>query len=301
MRQHHSKLWCMSLGALLLSTLPAAVTPSPIKCTKIGGRLSCRLLARPFNSAVHMMAASTSQSSDPLQGLPQPLILGSASFTRKLILREMGINFAIVVRPIDEGAIGSRETDTPAELVRTLSQAKMDHLVSEIEAGRCDDDLPARTDGKQDWIILTADQVVTCHGKILEKPVDVNQAKQFVAQYGRYPCSTVGHVVLTHWPSRISVSGLHVATIHFSPTLIETAASRLVDELLNENAPILSCAGGLMVEHPLTRQYIERIEGSEDSVMGLDKQTVTNLLDQLRLQLAHSTVQPKGDSITAPE
>jgi septum formation protein len=290
-----------AVAALLLSTqsLPAAVTAFPIKCTKKGVHRSWRFLTRPFNSVVNMMAAAAASSSslDPLQDLPQPLILGSASFTRKLILREMGINFAIVVRPIDEGAIGSRETDTPEELVRTLSRAKMDHLVSEIEAGRCNDDLPTRTDsGKQDWIILTADQVVTCNGKILEKPVDVNQAKQFVAQYGRYPCSTVGNVVLTHWPSRISVSGLHVATIHFSDTLTETAASRLVDDLLHEDAPILSCAGGLMVEHPLTRQYIDHIEGTEDSIMGLDKQTVANLLDQLRLQLANPTV-----SITAPE
>jgi septum formation protein len=291
----------ISLGALLLSTLPAAVTPFPIKGTKIGVRQSWRLLTRRFNSAANIMTDTTT-SNDPLQGLPQPLILGSASFTRKLILREMGINFAIIVRPIDEGALGSRETDTPEELVRTLSHAKMDHLVSEIEAGRCNDDLPARTeDGKQDWIILTADQVVTCNGKILEKPVDVHQAKQFVAQYGRYPCSTVGNVVLTHWPSRISVSGLHVATIHFSPTLTEAAASRLVDDLLKDNAPVLSCAGGLMVEHPLTRQYIDRMEGSEDSVMGLDKQTVANLLDQLRRQLANPTELPIVDAVTAPE
>lgn len=222
---------------------------------------------------------------DPLAGLPRPLLLGSASFTRKLILKEMGVSYSVVVRPIDERNLGNRETDAPEELVHKLAHAKMEHLVAEIRAGNCNDDLPEL---RQDWVALTADQVVTCNGKILEKPDDIDQAKLFVAQYGRHPCSTVGCVVLSHVPSRITVSGLHVATIHFKATLTAAAASRLVDDLMRDDAPVLSCAGGLMIEHPFTQQYVDRIDGTEDSVMGLSKETVSQLLQELRLKLQES-------------
>jgi septum formation protein len=63
----------------------------------------------------------------------------------------------------------------------------------------------------------------------------------------------------------------------------------LVDELLAEGAPILSCAGGLMIEHPLVQQYIDRIDGTEDSVMGLSKELVMRLLVELKEQLVEYT------------
>jgi hypothetical protein len=52
---------------------------------------------------------------NPLEelGLPQPLILGSSSFTRKLILKEMGIQFQVHVHPVDEKVLGDRTSMTP--------------------------------------------------------------------------------------------------------------------------------------------------------------------------------------------
>lgn len=221
---------------------------------------------------------------DPLKalGLPSPLILGSASFTRKLILKEMGVQFDIVVKPIDERGIGCRATDPPRDLVHRLAHAKMDRLVQELAA--TNQDLPCANE--KECVILTADQVVTCNGKILEKPDDIDQAKEFVAQYGTHPCSTVGCVVLHHLPSGVRVSDWHVATIHFNgATLTAEAARRLVDDLVADEAPVLSCAGGLMIEHPLVQQYVQTVDGSEDSVMGLSKETVSGLLQELRRKL----------------
>lgn len=223
---------------------------------------------------------------NPLAELPQPLILGSGSFTRKLILREMGVDFVVVTRSIDERSLGDRERDAPEELVTQLAHAKMDHLLKEIQAGNCADDLPDRSGPKPgERLVMTADQVVTCNGKILEKPDDVEQAKRFVQEYGRSPCSTVGAVVFAHVPSQTRVSALHKATIHFRSTLTGEAANQLVDDLIEDEAPVLSCAGGLMIEHPLTKNYVERIDGSEDSVMGLCKLTVLDLLASMRTKL----------------
>jgi hypothetical protein len=60
---------------------------------------------------------------NPLEalGLPQPLILGSSSFTRKLILKEMGIKFQVHVHPIDEKVLGDRTSMTPGKFTFSLS------------------------------------------------------------------------------------------------------------------------------------------------------------------------------------
>jgi septum formation protein len=214
-------------------------------------------------------------------GLPGPLILGSGSFTRKLILKEMGIDFQVIKRPIDEKSLGDR-TSNPEDLVLTLAKAKMDHLVNEIVAGNCDDELPKRKDVASEWIVLTGDQVVVCDGSILEKPMSVQEAKEFVSQYALTPPSTVGSCVIKHIPSGIQVEGVDTATIYFKQTL---NAEELIDKLLVNDAPILDCAGGLMVEHPVVREYLDRIDGTEDSVLGLSKRLVLNLLDELSAKL----------------
>ena len=221
---------------------------------------------------------SSNDSINPLsrRGLPSPLILGSASFTRKLILSEMNIPYLKIIRPIDEKSIGDRTSDAPHDLVLTLAIAKMNHLVNEIQNGNCHEE-----QAKAECIILTGDQVVTHDGNILEKPIDIDEAKQFVNGYAKSPCSTVGSCVLTHLPSMVQVSGVDNATIHFKSSI----NGELVDMLLAEDAPILSCAGGLMIEHPLTKQHIERIDGTEDSVMGLSKDLIERLLDELKDKL----------------
>jgi septum formation protein len=222
---------------------------------------------------------SSASEDDPLQrfGLPHPLLLGSASFTRKLILKEMGVSFHKLVRPIDEKSLGDRSKDKPSDLVLTLAKAKMDHLVNEIQAGRCKDDMPEKSSNNDEWLVLTGDQVVTCEGAILEKPESIQEAKEFVSRYGHSPPATVGSCVITHLPSGIQVSGVDTATIYFKPTV----PTDLIDNLLKDDAPILSCAGGLMIEHPLVKEHVERIDGTEDSVMGLSKDLVLRLLEEL--------------------
>jgi septum formation protein len=231
------------------------------------------------------MATSQSESNDspvvvvdPVQalGLPHPIILGSASFTRKLILKEMGIQYEIVVRSIDEKSLGDRSKDKPSDLVLTLAQAKCVHLVREIQNGNTD------VEPTRECIVLTGDQVVTHESEILEKPEDIHEAIDFVARYGRSPPSTVGSCVLTHLPSNIQVSGVDTATIHFRPSIAE---SNLIEQLVALGEPVMSCAGGLMVEHPLVKEYLDYIDGTEDSVMGLSKGLVLRLLEEMSMEL----------------
>lgn len=251
-----------------------------------------------------------------------PLLLGSASFTRKLILSEMGVPYIKLVRPIDEKALGDRsgqDGSSPHELVLLLAQAKMDHLVMELASGRCDDELPSHhpsatttdddnnnnhNNNNNEWILLTGDQVVTCQNRILEKPESIDEAKEFLNLYSVAPPSTVGSCVIHHHPSGIRVSGVDTATIYFRPTIAVTdgiegnnnnisnnndgpssASSSLIDKLIEVGEPVMSCAGGLMIEHHLVQEHVERIDGTVDSVMGLSKGLVLQLLQDLAIKL----------------
>ena len=60
--------------------------------------------------------------------------------------------------------------------------------------------------------------------------------------------------------------------IHFG-TIPEASVAQLIAE-----GEVFWCAGGLMVEHALVQPHVVRMEGSLDSVMGLDKRLLLRLL-----------------------
>ena len=151
----------------------------------------------------------------------------------------MGIPFILKVRPIDERNIGDRsDGSNPSKLVMELAKAKSEALISALLANekpneesneeKYDMTLPPEL---KECIVLTGDQVVTCKDSILEKPDNVTQAKEFVAKYGTVPPSTVGSVVLTHLPSKISVSDVDISTIHFKSSLSEADNASLKEDL----------------------------------------------------------------------
>ena len=272
-------LYFLQFSLFLASTILSYHIPTVSAFSRCisGLKVTKSLSRRPIPIRMSATEAATVNPLDAM-GLPGPILLGSASFTRKLILKEMGIPFVKCVRPIDERNLGDRSRDAPSDLVVTLAKAKMEHLVREIQAGNCKEELPH--DGNE-WIVLTGDQVVTCNGKILEKPDTIEEAREFVASYRAHAPSTVGSCVLTHLPTGIQVSGVDTATIYFSASI----PTDLVDRLVELGEPILSCAGGLMIEHPLTKEHLQRIDGTEDSVMGLSKNLVLRLLQELKTKL----------------
>jgi len=208
----------------------------------------------------------------------------------------MDIPYILKVKSIDERGLGDRsEGSDPRKLVLTLASAKADALIKGLEfvddngqdkdKNINEDKNDLRVDQsiypqhkQKGWIMLTADTVVTHNNCILEKPDDINQAIDFINRYGQSSPSTVLAVVLTHLPSGKQVSGVDIATIHFKSSV---ATCDLISRLVEEGAPVLSCAGGLMIENPLVREHIDRIEGTEDSVMGLSKDLVLRLLDEM--------------------
>ena len=208
------------------------------------------------------MRASALVALSSVVGKSIPLVLGSGSSSRALILRELDLAFEVFKPDIDEKAI---RFDDPKELVLALGKAK----AAELQFGKHAEEMKERG-----ALILTGDQVVVCDGKILEKPESEAEARNFISSYADHPPSTVGSCVVTDAVSGRQWSAVDVATVHFTPIPGST-----VDELIAEGE-VFYCAGGLMVEHPKVEPHVERMDGSIDSVMGFCKETIVRLLEQ---------------------
>ena len=86
------------------------------------------------------------------------LILASSSPRRRDILRQVGLDFEVIVPDVDESGISG----TPEETVRQLARLKAKAVFDMIH--------------DSDSLILSADTVVSIDGLILNKPVDEQDA-----------------------------------------------------------------------------------------------------------------------------
>ena len=199
--------------------------------------------------------------------LPGPLILGSSSATRKLILTNAGYTFTVCKADIDERAIGDRTVgtlDKASELVLLLGNKKTDAILAKLPA-----DLKGR-------VLLCADQVITYKDTILEKPDSLEEARRFIKGYSKSACSTVGSIVLTDTSSGKRVSGVDISTIYF-----DEIPNEAVERILAEE-DCMYCAGGLMIEHPEVQPYVRKIDpGTMEGVMGLSLDKLDELMKQL--------------------
>jgi septum formation protein len=221
-----------------------------------------------------------------------PLVCGSGSASRKLILTAAGYDFEIVKADIDERALGDRaaiggDIEKTKELVLQLAHAKADAILEMLPKKL--PTLPGYGGASPSpyRVLLTADQVCVCNNQILEKPLNEKEARAFLAMYGSHPCTTVGSLVLTDISNigseekddedkeKKRVSCTDTATIHFTEFSAEA-----VDALLAEGT-VYHCAGGLMIESPLVLPFIKNVEGSEESVMGMNSPSLDKLFKQL--------------------
>lgn len=208
------------------------------------------------------------------------LTLGSGSSSRRQILFQAGYEDIVINKPdIDEKSIGDRKIGTfenAQSIVLSLGLAKADAILKSINTYSNDNNITSIADKSVVRnILITADQVILCNNKILEKPESVDQAKEFITMYNQHPCQTIGSIVLTDLTTNTRVSGIDTSLIYF-----KTIPDSIVKALLDEGK-VMNCAGGLMIEHELIQPYIDRIDGSIDSVMGFSMTLFDKLLASL--------------------
>lgn len=100
------------------------------------------------------------------------IILASASPRRRELLTQIGMDFEVVVSETEE-KITSTE---PAKVVEELSTQKAEAVWEKFASDVCDAAQECRESTMAGTVVLGADTVVACDGKILGKPKDTEEA-----------------------------------------------------------------------------------------------------------------------------
>jgi septum formation protein len=181
------------------------------------------------------------------------LVLASASPRRAELLRSAGIPFLVDPVDVDESVLSD---ESPMDHVHRLARAK-------ASAGAA---------VHRDDAVLGADTVVTIDGTILGKPRDETDARRMLRLL-----SGREHEVLTGvavWSRGALVSDVDVARVRFAPM---TAGE--IDWYIASGEP-MDKAGAYGVQGRAAR-FIDRLDGSWSTVVGLPVATVYRLLREL--------------------
>lgn len=186
------------------------------------------------------------------------LILGSQSPRRKEILNFFSIPFVQAPSHFDESQI--EFNGDPRHYAMTLSQKKAESLQGTY----------------LDSIILGADTVVFCKGKIYNKPIDREEAKHFLSIL-----SGEWHSVFTGLT--LSVQGRLDSVVEETRILFHTLSSNQIDLYL-DHMNYRDKAGGYAIQQGGSI-VIKKIEGCYYNAMGLPIGALKDLLARAGVDL----------------
>ena len=190
-----------------------------------------------------------------------PIILASGSAIRRQILDGAGIDYEVIVKPVDEAAIKASMIAQGSRL------ADIADALAEAKALRVSRNTPG--------LVIGADQIMVMDGVLFDKPKSMDEARErLVAMRGRTH-HLIGAVVIAdggvaQW-RHMSKTTLHMR--EFSDAFLEGYLARGGEDLL-------STVGGYKFEG-LGAQLFSHVEGDFFSILGLSLMPV---LDYLRVR-----------------
>lgn len=183
--------------------------------------------------------------------LSRSLVLASNSPRRQQLLREMGFEFTVEVRPTDE----LFPADMPAaQVAGYLAQHKAEQFAHDLG----------------DKLVLCADTVVVVDNQILNKPADALEARAMLGKLSGRSHQVITGVCLLSAQGYQTISD--VAEVTFKP-LTETE----IEYYITHYRPF-DKAGAYGVQEWIGMIGIPRIEGSFYTIMGLPLHKIYELL-----------------------
>ena len=186
---------------------------------------------------------------------PLQLILASASPRRSELLERIGLRFRICPADVEEY---NSPDDGPAQMVLHNAGLKADALMA---------DFP-------DALVLGSDTTVALDGIMLNKPVDLDDARSMLRQLSGRPHTVYTSVALRWQAGGLSDDFVEASQVHFK-TLDDatiTAYFQCVDPLDKAGAYGIQTGREMIVE---------AVEGSVENVMGLPIQALEARLLEL--------------------
>jgi septum formation protein len=179
-----------------------------------------------------------------LRDFPYRLILGSASPRRQELLKSLGFEFR-------NQPVKADESVWPPH----LKAQEIPIFLAELKADAYEEDL------KEDELLITADTVVWCEGKVFNKPVNFAEGKRMLESLsGRM------HEVFT----AVCLKSANKQTTFFdvSKVYFKKLSTEEIEYYLTNYSPY-DKAGGYGVQDWIGYIGIDRIDGSFYNVMGL--------------------------------
>lgn len=195
--------------------------------------------------------------------LARPLILASSSASRAAILRQAGLVFTVAPARIDETALIESliaEGAKPRDIADALAEAKT---------------LKVARNAPHEALVIGADQLLVCEGRIFEKPRDRAEAK---AHLGFLAGRSHGLVGAVCGAAGGSIVWRHVGTARLTMRHMDEAA--IEDYLDSAGDAVLHTVGCYQLEG-LGAHLMSRVDGDFFSILGLP---LLPVLDFLRTQ-----------------
>ena len=190
------------------------------------------------------------------------LYLASKSPRRRELLAQAGVEFCFLKTFCEVEELASNDC--------FFSELALRNAVKKAEANS--DNLLGNND-----YILSSDTVIEFNERILGKPKDLVHAKEMLLMMSGNCHSVATAVCLLGKNSKIKVVFLDVALVKF-----RAVSGAFIDEYL-QNVHVIDKAGSYALQHHLTEQLVQEVQGDSSTVIGLPMKKLLRALENLKL------------------
>ena len=181
--------------------------------------------------------------------MTRPLILASGSAARAELLRQARVPFDVEAASVDEASVKaslSAEGAPPRDVADVLAELKARRVAS----------------ARPEALVLGADQVLVCEGRMLDKPADLDDARsQLLFLRGK------AHELLS--AAVVFEDGAPVwRHVGRAQLVMRSFSDAFLDGYLEGDADVLDCVGAYRLEADGS-QLFNRVQGDYFSVLGL--------------------------------
>ena len=173
-----------------------------------------------------------------------PIILASNSPRRKKLLHQLNLDFNVLNVEVDESLM---ENEKPVHLVKRLSLEKLKKAKEKIQNG----------------IIITADTIVVLDGKVINKPVDEDDAKRILLSL-----SGRRHTVYTGYSVYNSSKNKTITEYEKTYVYFRKLNKKEIEDYILSGSP-MDKAGAYGIQDDFGAVFIQKINGCYYNVVGL--------------------------------
>ena len=191
------------------------------------------------------------------------IILASKSEVRKKILNKNGINCEVIPSNVDEDHIKKSLLDekaTPAIISKNLAELKANKI----------------SEKKHDQLVLGADSVIDLNGELISKPVDRKEAFAILEKLNGQKHQLISSVCISKNGSMIWNS-----TDASTLTMKQLNSDEIKSYLVKIRDKELYAYGVYQIEAD-GRSLFSKIEGDEDTIMGLPVKQIKKYLSTIK-------------------